>query len=156
MRELERLLGLSKNIEILNYYQEDNRWLFTVQSVAKSTLCPRCHQRSFKPHSRYIRNVQDIPIGTTSVFLQVILHKWHCENPQCSTRIFCERLPWLLGRKRYTARLEEFVRRIAFSTSCLQAEKICQASHISLSHDTLLRILHETTIEPKVSPFCGN
>ena len=63
---------------------------------------------------------------------------------------------WLTSNGRRTARTEEVLRKIAFSTSCLSAEKVARSAHIPVSHDTLLNLIHHTNIESEVSPFRGS
>lgn len=155
MEKFTELLAIPNDMELLSYIKESNRWLFRMQSITKSSSCPNCSQRSCQIHSRYTRHVQNLPIATTPVFFKISLRKWYCTNTKCTTKVFCEQFSWLPKHKRYTARLETYVKQLAFTTSCLQAEQLCQRAYIFISHDTLLRIIYQTKIEPKVSPFYG-
>lgn len=47
------------------------------------------------------------------------------------------------------------IEKIAFSTNCLTAEKVCQSLHIPTSHDALLRRIRTASFENKVLPFVG-
>ena len=71
-------------------------------------------------------------------------------------KIFTERYNWLSPNGRRTARTEELLRKIAFSTSCLTAEKVARSAHIPVSHDTLLDLVHQTDVKSAVSPFRGS
>lgn len=82
------------------------------------------------------------------------MQKWFCDNPDCLKKVFTERLLWLAPYQRKTARLERVIEKIAFSTNCLTAEKICQSLHIHISHDTLLRRVKGISFNHQVSPFC--
>ncbi|KAA6460472.1 transposase family protein [Bacillus thuringiensis] len=155
MENIIEMLEIPNDMELLSYIKEANRWLFHMQSITKSSCCPNCNQRSCQRHSGYTRHVQDLPIATTPVFFQISIRKWYCTNAKCTTKVFCERFSWLPKHKRYTSRLETYVKQLAFTTNCLQAGKLCQHVHILISHDTLLPIIYQAKIEPKVSPFCG-
>ncbi|MEH6892123.1 transposase family protein [Bacillus sp. JJ864] len=134
--------------------QNDNHLLFTVRSTNTSACCPTCKQVALRPHSRYTRLIQDLPISNESVTILLISKKWFCDNPMCTVKVFTERYEWLAPNSRRTLRVEEVLRKIAFSTSCLAAEKIAHALQLPVSHDVLLTIIHKTDIKPEVSPFC--
>lgn len=48
------------------------------------------------------------------------------------------------------------IEKIAFSTNCLTAEKICRTLLVSVSHDTLLRRVKTTDFDLSPSPFRRN
>ncbi len=122
------MLEIPNDMELLSYIKESNCWSFHMQSITKSSCCLNCNQRSCQ--SRYTRHVQDLLIATTPVFFQISLRKWYCTNAKCTTKVFCEQFSWLPKHKRYTARLETYVKQLATATSCLQAGKLCQHAHI--------------------------
>lgn len=97
---------------------------FTVKSIRESCLCSSCHHLSSRPHSRYTRVIQDLPIAGQPVSLLLIFRKWFCDSPSCSTKVFTERYEWLSPHGRRTLRAERVLRQIAFSTSCLSAQKV--------------------------------
>lgn len=76
-----------------------------------------CATVSSHIHSRYTRLVQDVPFNEKSVSLLVLTRKWFCDNRRCATRIFTERLEGIQSHRRRTQRVEEVLRKIAFSTS---------------------------------------
>lgn len=99
--------------------------------------------------------MQSLPIiNNKSVTLLLITRKWFCEEPECTIKIFTEKYDWFSPNGRRTARAEKVLRKLAFATSCLSAEKVAQSIHLPVSHDTLLNLVRKTNIEPEVSPFC--
>lgn len=141
-------------MEVLHIQTENQHIQLTVQSTHTFTHCPTCAAVSSRIHSRYTRIVQDVPFNEKSVSLLVLTRKWFCDNPRCATRIFTERLEGIQSHRRRTQRVEEVLRKIAFSTSCLTAEKIAHALHIPVSHDALLSLIYRTEFKIEVSPFC--
>ncbi|MED3844280.1 hypothetical protein P9213_08940 [Geobacillus stearothermophilus] len=85
--------------------------------------------------------IQDLPIADRPVRLLLISRKWFCDDPSCSLKVFTERYDWLAPHSRRTLRAEHILRQIAFSTSCLAAEKIAQAIHLLLLKSFFLRFL---------------
>lgn len=141
-------------LELMHVSRNDNHLLFTVRSINTSACCPTCNQVASRSHSRYTRLIQDLPISNEPVTILLISRKWFCDNPMCTVKVFTERYEWLAPNSRRTLRVEEVLRKIAFSTSCLTGEKIAHALQLSVSHDALLTIVHKTDIKPEVSPFC--
>jgi hypothetical protein len=86
--------------------------------------------------------------------LLLLTKRFFCDKPDCPVKIFTERFEWLSANGRRTLRTEEVLRKMAFLTSCLTAEKVARSAHIPVSHDTLLSLIHCTDIKSEVSPFC--
>lgn len=144
------------DLELMYIYPTNEYLLITLKSNRTSSTCPACSKKSSRKHSRYTRKVQDLPIGEKSVELLILSRRWFCDNLDCDVKIFTERFDWLSSNCRRTKRTEEVLRKMAFSTSCLSAEKLAKSTHIPVSHDTLLALIHQTVIESEVSPFRGS
>ncbi|WP_143039553.1 transposase family protein [Planococcus faecalis] len=119
----EVLSHLDENLHLLYQEQTEEHLFFIVEVRSSSACCPSCHYISHRAHSRYCRNVDDLPVSDRHVHLQVLLHKWFCDDSDCPVKVFTERLVWLHSYKRKTYRLENIIEKIAFSTNCLTAEK---------------------------------
>lgn len=144
------------DLELLHTSPLNDSLLLTLKSTQTSAPCPACSKQSTRIHSQYTRKVQDLPISEKTVELVIIARRWFCDNPDCKVKIFTERFDWLALNGRRTKRTEEVLRKIAFSTSCLSAEKVARSAHIPVSHDTLLSFVNQTVIESEVSPFRGS
>lgn len=121
---------------------------------SKQARCPSCHNLSHRRHSHYVRQLKDLPLGDREVQLFLCSNKWFCDHSDCAVKVFTERLNWIDPYRRRTRRLEEQLTTLAFSTSCLQAEKLCKLFHISVSHDALLDLIYRKNQEPETHfPF---
>ena len=147
------IFNLDENLRLLHLEQKEEELYFVVDVRSSSAVCPACHQISWRAHSRYSRHVDDLPVSDCHVHFQVLLHKWFCDNPDCPTKVYTERLAWLHSYKRKTDRLEKTIETIAFSTNCIIAEKVCREMHIPVSHDTLLRRVKARSVDPTPSTF---
>lgn len=137
------------------YTEQTNQKIrFFVESKSSTCICPSCQTVSSRSHSRYQRVIQDLPINEKEVEIILFSRKWFCDSTLCTQKVFTERYSWLSANRRRTVRAEELLRKLAFSTSCLSAEKLARSLHIPVSHDTLLNLLYSTTLTPEVSPFC--
>lgn len=144
------------DLELIHVTSFNETILLTVRSIRTSSTCSICLKSTTRVHSRYTRKVQDLPISNKSVELLILTKRWFCDNPECKVKIFTERYDWLSTNGRRTIRTEEVLRKMAFSTSCLSAEKVAKSAHIPVSHDTLLALIENTKIKSEVSPFCGS
>ncbi|WCK52517.1 transposase family protein [Aneurinibacillus sp. Ricciae_BoGa-3] len=151
----EDIIRFEDTVKILNESLTENELFFVLEVNSTSASCPTCGSSSNRAHSRYTRHIDDLPISDRHIHFQLIVHKWFCDYPDCPVKVFTERLSWIKPYKRKTKRLEGVIRKIAFSTNCLTAEKVCHALHIPVSHDTLLRHVKSETNEsvPSLSPF---
>jgi len=142
------------NLELLHISSTSESLLLTIKSTSPSSPCPSCSKQSSHIHSQYTRIAQDLPISGKSVELLLLTKKFFCDSPDCPVKIFTERFNFLSPNGRRTTRTEEVLRKKAFSTSCLSAEKVAKSAYIPVSHDTLLNLIHHTNMKSKVSPFC--
>ncbi|OIJ20126.1 hypothetical protein BKP45_10080 [Anaerobacillus alkalidiazotrophicus] len=141
---LDTILNLDDNVEVIHYSKQNEQWDIILKLITKATSCPSCNCVSTRIHSKYTRRIQDLPMNNLMVCFTIQLNKWYCDNSVCQTKIFTERLSWLESYRRRTKRCEDVLRKIAFSTSCLQAEKISYELKVPASNDTLLRIIKNT------------
>jgi len=145
---------LDGNAQVMYKVQSEKEIFLIIKIDLHSTPCPSCQSDTSRRHSRYCRNVQDLPVSECYFHFQIIVQKWFCDNPDCQKKVFTERLAWLALYQRKTVRLEKVIDKIAFSTNCLTAEKVCESLHIHISHDTLLRRIKNVSFNHPASPFC--
>ncbi len=102
-----RLIGLTTDTAGL---------LVELTATARSAPCPLCATASTQVHSRYQRQLADLPWGTRPVRLQLLVRKFFCRNPSCSRLIFTERLPDLVpAYARKTKRLSAAMQAVGLS-----------------------------------------
>src|SRR3984957_12687633 len=91
--------------------------ILVVRSEAGMAKCPLCGARSRRIHSRYDRQVADLPCAGKQIRLRVITRRFVCEMPYCRRRIFAERFGdnVLPTRSRRTARLECIVHHLGLA-----------------------------------------
>lgn len=107
-------------------------------------------------HSTYRRVIADLPIIGATGIIEIQVRKFFCINSECKRKIFCERIGDLArpyGRR--TERCRDFSSKVAFSTSCESASRVCGYIGIQLSPDTLLRIIRSTMHETVISEYIG-
>jgi transposase len=80
--------------------------VLTVRPRQPHARCPRCRQRTTRVHSRYVRQLTDVPWQNRVGKLVFNVRRFVCEHPCCAQQIFCERLePLAAAYARRTQRL---------------------------------------------------
>ena len=69
----------------------------TVTSVQTAATCPRCGQSARRVHSRYARQVADLPCAGIPVTWTLKVRRFFCDNPACPKTTFAERLPTIVA-----------------------------------------------------------
>src|SRR5664280_2563212 len=121
--------------------------ILAVRSEAGMAECPLCGARSRRIHSRYHRDVADLPSAGKQVRLLVITRRFVCEAPHCRRRIFAERFGdhVLPARSRRTARLECIVHHLGLALGGRPAASFAKRLMLPVSNDTLLRVVRRRT-----------
>src|ERR1700721_4730493 len=121
--------------------------ILAVRSEAGMAECPCGGSRSRRIHSRYDRQVADLPCAGKQIRLRVIARRFVCEVPHCRRRIFAERFGdnVLPTRSRRTARLECIVHHLGLALGGRPAASFARRLMLPVSNDTLLRVVRRRT-----------
>ncbi|MEW6733904.1 MAG: transposase family protein [Acidobacteriota bacterium] len=115
MRE-KTLLSDPLAIELEYVRAKDGIITLIVKTRASISNCPVCQVASRRIHSRYERQIADLPWQGVAVVMQLQTRRFFCNNPGCRRRIFCERLPYVVAPyARKTIRLNEALELIGFA-----------------------------------------
>ena len=79
----ELIQMLDEDYELYDYRLKGQNIIMEIGSTVKSLRCPYCGSISHKVHSRYQRDIQDLPIQGKHVVLLVTTRKMFCSNPGC-------------------------------------------------------------------------
>lgn len=102
--------------------------------------CPDCGSWSTRVHSRYIRRLNDLPLGSRRVQLSIRARRFFCDATACPRLTFAERLNEAAApRARRTRRLDEIVFCLAIALGGRPAAALARRIEIKVSNDTLLR-----------------
>jgi hypothetical protein len=135
----EDLLPPEVGLTLLGFEKSEQGWLVRAEGRTRSE-CPSCGTQSTARHSRYWRQLQDLPVQGKRVALRLRLSRWRCRNAECKQAIFRERLgegvaPWA----RRTSRVEEVLLLVGHRTGGRAAEFLLKRLAIAVSDDTILR-----------------
>lgn len=125
----------------------------TVRSGTAAAACPSCESVSQRVHSRYIRQVADLPCSGRRVCLSLIARRFFCSAENCKRWIFAERFDEavLAAHARRTARLDCVVHHLGLALGGRPAASFARRLMLPVSNDTLLRVVRRRarqTTEP--------
>lgn len=126
----------------------------TARSAAGAAACPLCGTSSRRVHSRYVRQVADLPSSGRRVRIELLARRFVCEVAHCRRRIFAERFGGgvLPARSRRTARLECLVHHLGVALGGRPAASFANRLMVPVSNDTLLRVVRRRTA-PRTEPL---
>jgi transposase len=124
-----------------------------VATTCPEAECPLCHRRSARPHSRYVRQVADLPWMGCAVHLELHVRRFFCPNQECARRIFSERLPTVVAPyARRTMRLTDVFTLIGFALGGEAGKRLVAGMGLASSPDTLLRLIHSAQEPSPATP----
>lgn len=119
---------------------EDNI-VISFASKRKSCNCSYCNNPSSTVSTYFTRKIQDLNVIEKPLLLEVRLAKYRCENPDCNTKVFSEKIDELARTKQCrTNRLNDMLTKFALTQSAEAAARKCSDINIKVSGDTLLRL----------------
>jgi transposase len=131
----------------------DEQLLLHLTATATTALCPLCATPSASIHSRYQRQLVDVPWGTLSVRIQLTVRKFVCCNPDCARRIFTERLPDLVeSYARKTTRLVSALRSIGLALGGQAGARLARRLRYPTSPAMLRRLVRRAPLPVAAPP----
>src|ERR1700721_4299719 len=85
------LLASEIGLTLLGFEKSEQGWLVRAEGRPRSEWSS-CRTQSTARHSRYWRQLQDLPVQGKRVALQLRLSRWRCRNRECEQAIFREGL----------------------------------------------------------------
>ena len=119
--------------------------------------CPDCLQASQRFHSRYERQLADLPWQGRSVTIALNIRRLRCGNHRCRRRTFAERHDDVVRRYcRRTRRLAELHRCVGVALGGEAGARLVARLGMQVSADTILRIVRSEAVpEFKVPRILG-
>ncbi|MBO0794619.1 MAG: ISL3 family transposase [Ktedonobacteraceae bacterium] len=113
-----------------------------VATTFEEAVCPVCHRRSARIHSRYVRQIADLPWMGCAVRLELHVRRFFCPNPECARQIFTEHLPSVVAPyARRTTRLTDIFVLLGFALGGEAGKRLAAGMGLATSPDTLLRLI---------------
>ncbi|WP_438780370.1 transposase family protein [Enterococcus sp. DIV0187] len=109
--------------------------------IITSTKCPTCRYKSTNIHDSYTTKIQDLPIQSKTVYLNLLIRRFKCQNPDCSKKTFSETFPFRERNARKTTRLMKLIVDLAESRSSVGMTKDLEEMGIIVRKSSLCNYL---------------
>jgi transposase len=147
--EVKPALALPDGLELVACEKMDDVLTMTIVSTQESPTCPQCRAPATRVHSRYTRQVADLPCGGQHLRLFLHVRKFFCEGTTCTRKIFVERLtPFIEPSARVTLRLFQIVQILGLATGGRLGVRVTDRLSIQTSRTTILRRIMALPSEP--------
>jgi transposase len=147
--EVKPALALPQGLEMTGIEMIDEVLTVTLVSTQMSPCCPLCGTAARRIHSRYTRQIADLPCGGQPLRLLVQVRKCFCEVTTCTRKIFSERLtPFVDTFARVTRRLYQIVQVIGLATGGRLGVRVTDRLGIQTTRQTILRRIMALPTEP--------
>lgn len=142
---LSSLIPVGLTVEFVT--EADEELVVMARAEAEDAACPLCETVSHRIHSRYVRQVSDLPCSGRRVHLHLVTRRFFCIAERCQRRIFAERFDEavLAERSRRTSRLECIVHHLGLALGGRPAANFAKRLMMPVSNDTLLRVVRRRT-----------
>ena len=132
---------LDKKLKIISYEYIGDILSINLERINKSAICPCCGKKSSNIHSKYVRNIKDLPIQEYKVILNIETKIFFCKNNKCSNSTFAEQFDFIEKHSRMTTRLKDRIVNDSKGISAKSAKTVINKGVVNISDDTILRIL---------------
>jgi len=127
-----------------------------VRAHTTSSRCPVCGLPSARVHSRYVRQVADLPWLELPVHLELQVRRFFCDQAACPRAIFTERLPGVvMPYARRTLRLSQLVELVGFLLGGNGGSRLLRhmaRGQLGTSRDSVLRAVRRASLPPSGVP----
>lgn len=146
--DVSTLLADPSAISLETFVSRQNLIILRVHAVQQTVCCPLCNEHSRSLHSRYVRQVADLPWHGVAIRLELQTRKFRCRNEFCRRRVFCERLPQVVqSYARQTVRLNSAITLLAFALGGEAGARMASELNLTVSGDTLLRRIRCSSVQ---------
>ncbi|MFD8494906.1 ISL3 family transposase [Amycolatopsis sp. NPDC059657] len=116
-----------------------------------SAVCPDCAAVSAAVHSRYERQLADMPAGGQPVRIMLRVRRFFCRTKDCVRRTFVEQVEGLASRRRRcSSLLSEVLTSIGLALAGRAGARLAAGMAIATSRMTLLRLVRAIP-EPQIT-----
>lgn len=151
-RLFEQLLPQETQLKVEDVVM-GNTVVLHLRSETGAQRCPSCAVASNHIHSRYSRNVQDLPCLRQNVNLNLQVRRFRCLNQRCPRSTFAEHFSSLVEPyARHTLRLGEILERIGLMVGGEPGARLLEAFALTVSPDKLLACVHRLDVAARPCP----
>lgn len=135
--EREFVNQLDQHIICKKHIVKEEQSILHIVSNKSAVKCPFCGQSATKVHSRYQREIRDIPMQGRQTILLLEIRKMFCENAECRHKTFAESFDFVEEKGKKTKRLMEKILIGAEHLGVTRAVMELEAEGVKVSKSTV-------------------
>lgn len=120
---------------------DDHGYEVKCHPTTKLARCPVCHRGSQVVRSHYTRKIQDLPIANHTVWLNLRLRQFKCQNPQCSRHFFNESVAGIKPHAQRTDRLTKQVLEADIQRSSTASAAFLRRAGVQIHKSAICKVL---------------
>lgn len=150
MTLLRCIIPSKVRIKVCSFTAHKGSLLINASACQSGSYCPACHKKSIRIHSKYYRELSDLPISGSSVRIKLMSRKFFCDNSSCPRKIFTERFTHeIRPHGRRLIRSSNLLCKMALELGGNKGATISRFIGIPISPSTILRIIRRFDIPEK-------
>jgi transposase len=150
---MDFLLPSCPGLKLASIEIAEKQLVLLVTSTNPQASCPVCQTASRQVHCYYTRIITDLCWADLGVRFVLRVRRFVCSNTLCSRRTFAERLgEQIKAYARRTKRCEIQLQSIGLMLGGNAGARLAQIIGLSVSSDTLLRLVRATTVSQRSTP----
>jgi len=142
---IENIYG--SEYKVMDYSEINGHIYISLKSVLQSAVCPYCGESSVSKHGTKKRQIFDTPLRNKPVKLLITAYQWNCENEKCNRRVFNDDAFMAEKFRRRTIELDQLILAVSCEFSSEGASRILKRMGISISNDTIDKMIARIKIE---------
>lgn len=131
------LWGKNHYVWCYDDYSDPTQINIFLKSRPHTCNCPSCGMPSNSTHSTYVRKLQEVPFWGRTTYIHANVYTYNCENPDCQTKTFTERLPFAHESQTRTDSLTLLILATSIFMSNEGCSFVLSKSGIIVSADTI-------------------
>jgi transposase len=150
---MDFLLPSCPGLKLASIEISGKQLVLRISSTNPQASCPVCQTASQQVHCYYTRIITDLCWADFGVRLVLRVRRFACSNTRCSRRTFAERLgDQIKAYARRTKRCETQLQSIGLLLGGNAGARLAQIIGLSISSDTLLRLVRATPVPQRLTP----
>lgn len=127
--------------------------MLVMRTTAQAVRCLGCQTPATRIHSRYVRQLSDLPWHGVAARIELHTRRFFCDREGCQKRIFCEPLASVVARyARHTMRLDKVLELMGFTLGGEPGARALARLSTKVSADTLLRRVRRAVLPQCATP----
>ncbi|NGO11532.1 transposase [Streptomyces sp. HC44] len=123
---LEDVLLPGLNLKVRQLMAADGNLVVDAAGCGPPGRCPQCEHPAIRVHSRYWRQISELPVGGRGLTVRLHVRRFFCDQSQCQRRTFVEQVAGLTEpRRRSSPAARSVMRAVATELGGRPGQRLC-------------------------------